>query len=857
MKKSLFPSYLAALFLVLGICGGLTAAAQSADSPRQKILFDRDWRFHLGDAQGADAPAFDDSAWRTLDIPHDWMIEGVKGADPAAMDGPFDKNSPAKNGGAYMDGGIGWYRKTFKLPAAMQGKVITLLFDGAYMNADVWLNGQHIGTHPYGFTSFYYDITNSLKYGGETNTLAVKLDVEQPSCRWYSGAGLYRDVWLVETQPVHAAMWSTYVTTPQVSAESAQVQVSSTVENDGASAEKVTIRTTLYDPSGREVTSAAKQQEQIGAKSKVTVTEQVALPRPLLWSLNKPALYTAVTRISNAAGEQDIVQTPFGVRTFKFTVDKGFFLNGEHVNIQGVCDHHDLGALGAAVYTRGLERQLEILKSMGCNAIRTSHNPPAPALLDLCDKMGFLVMDEAFDEWKQNKRQFGYGQFFDQWSEPDLVSMLDRDRNHPSIILWSIGNEIEEGSHGNPVAGPIAQRLVAICKREDPTRPTVSACPAPAKDWSSGLAQALDVFGVNYNLPFYATNSPESRANAGNNAGHYSGQLPMIASESQSQVDTRGEYGISLDAQGNVQINQKANYQVSSYDGFVTSWANSPDDQFIAMDKSPWVGGEFVWTGFDYLGEPTPYGWPSRSSYFGIVDLCGFPKDRYYQFQERWTNQSVVHMLPHWTWPGFEGKTIPVMATTNADTVELFLNGKSLGVQHYPADCIEMTGKKGEKKPSLHLQWNVPYAPGEIKAVASKNGHVVATDIERTAGAPARIVAVADRSAIEAGGRDLSFIKVSIVDKNGIVVPDAAPELSFAVSGDAATVAGLDNGDPTNHEFFQGTQHKAFHGLALAILKSAKSAGCATLTISGDNLAPATVALKVNPSDSPVLEHEL
>jgi beta-galactosidase len=713
------------------------------------------------------------------------------------------------------------------------------------MNADVWLNGEHLGTHPYGFTSFYYDITPALKYGAAQNVLAVRLNVQQPCCRWYSGAGLYRDVWLIETAPVHVGVWGTDVTTPQISPESAQVRVQTTVDNDSASPQQIQLTTTLLDPDGNSVASA-KEVRRIDAKANASFDQKIAVPSPRLWSLETPLLYKAVTRISNAAGTIDTMDTPFGVRTIQFTVDKGFFLNGKHVSIQGVCDHHDLGALGSAVYTRALERQLEILKSMGCNAIRTSHNPPAPALLDLCDKMGFLVMDEAFDEWKENHHTYGYAQFYDQWSEPDLVSMLDRDRNHPSIILWSIGNEIPEGRKGEPVAGPMAQRLAAICHREDPTRPVTSACPSPEKDWSSGLAQALDVFGVNYSLRFYATNSPQSQEHP--TEGKYSGQLPMVSSESQSQVDTRSEYGLNIDPQGQLQINPKPNFQVSSYDTFHPSWANSPDDQFLAFDRSPWVAGEFVWTGFDYLGEPTPYGWPSRSSYFGIVDLSGFPKDRYYEVKARWTNQPVVHILPHWTWPGFEGKAIPVWVTTNADTVELFLNGKSLGAKNFPADCEQVLGnpKTGAMKPSLHLAWSVPYEAGELKAVGTKNGQVIATDIVKTTGAPASIAAVADRSVIASGERDLSFIKVSILDKDGNVCPDAGPELQFAVDGDAATIAGLDNGDPTNHEFFQGTQHKAFHGLALAILKSHEDAtGKVTLKITGEGLEPATVTIRV------------
>jgi beta-galactosidase len=827
--------------------------AEVASAPRERILFDRDWRFHHGDAPGAEAPAFDDSQWRQLNLPHDWMIEGVIGANPGDMEGPFDKGSPAGGSGAYLNGGIGWYRKTFTLPAADQGREITLLFEGAYMNAEVWLNGRRLGTHPYGFTSFFYDITQALRYGGEQNALAVKLDVRQPCCRWYSGAGLYRDVWLIETEPIHIGVWGTYITTPQVSPGRAQVRAQTTVDNDGPIPQRVSLVTKLLDPDGN-VVARMSAAEDVEAKGHRTFDQTAQPVNPRLWSVETPALYKAVTQVWSADKLLDTVETPFGIRTIEFTKDKGFLLNGNHVQIKGVCDHHDLGALGSAVYPRALERQLEVLKSMGCNALRTSHNPPAPELLALCDRMGFLVMDEAFDEWTRNKTRYGYSEFFDQWSEPDLVSMLDRDRNHPSIILWSIGNEISEGGDGNPVAGPMAQRLVAICHREDPTRPVTSACHSPWNAWKGGLSKALDVFGINYNIGFYGTNSPGSQAHP--STDRYSGQLPMIGSETQSQVDTRGEYGLSMDAQGAVNASMQPDHQVSSYDGFWPGWGNNPDDEFLALERWPWVAGEFVWTGFDYLGEPTPYGWPSRSSYFGIVDLSGFPKDRYYQFKAHWTNEPVVHLLPHWTWPGFEGKPIPVMVFTNADSVELFLNGISLGAKNFPADCQQMVNpKNGTKKPSLHLAWPAPYEPGELKAVAKIGGRVVATDIVKTAGPPARIVAAADRAEIEAGDRDLSFIKASILDKAGVLCPNAGPELQFTISGDAAVIAALDNGDPANHEFFQGTQHKAFHGLALAILKSrGDAAGTVTLKISGAGLEPATVTIHVIPAKNKVAD---
>jgi beta-galactosidase len=496
------------------------------------------------------------------------------------------------------------------------------------------------------------------------------------------------------------------------------------------------------------------------------------------------------------------------------------------------------------------------VKSFGCNAIRTSHNPPSPELLELCDQMGFLVMDEAFDEWKVNHKKYGYGASFDQWSDPDLTSMIDRDRNHPCIILYSIGNEIHEGHQGQAVAGPMAKRLVAICHREDPTRPTTSACARPAGVWKSGLASELDVFGVNYSPAFYDTNDP-AKAPGTVKPGDYDGRLPMFASETSSQVDTRDEYGLKLDPQGNVQVDPGPNFQVSSYDTWHPGWTSTGETDLLDLKNHPWIAGEFVWTGFDYLGEPTPYAWPSRSSYFGIVDTCGFPKDRYYIYKSVWNPEPMVHILPmSWTWPGFEGKTIPVYVFTNADSVELFLNGQSLGVKNFPTDCAQQQTTRGGKKitdagvtsqlPGLRLAWNVAYAPGTLKAVARKNGEVVATDEIQTAGAPAMIKLEADRSKIADDGEDLSYIKVSILDKDGIVCPNADNEIKFTLSGPAASIAGLDNGDATNHEPFQGTQHKAFHGLGLVVLKSTyDKAGSVTLTASIAGLPDATTIVDV------------
>ena len=815
--------------LSLTAAGLQEARADAApDQPQRVASFDRDWKFFLGDAQGAEQAAFDDSSWRSIDIPHDFMIEGVPNPNPAKggkMEGPFDRNSLAGGGGGYLNGGVAWYRKTFTLPDSDKGKRITILFDGAYMDSDVYLNGQKLGNHPYGFTSFYYDLTANAKYGADKNVLSVRLDIEQPSCRWYSGAGLYRHVWLIQTQPVHVAQWGTYITTPKASAADSEVDVKTEAANDGAAPAKAVLTTILLDPSGKEV--ARKDDTQaISPGSSSVISQTFPLSGAQLWSTDTPALYHAVSEVRVNGALTDSTTTPFGIRTVEFTKDNGFLLNGERVQIKGVCDHHDLGCLGSAALKRGFERQLQILKSMGCNALRTSHNPPSPELLDLCDQMGILVMDECFDEWKANKTKKGYGRFFDEWSQLDLVSMLHRDRNHPSIIVWSIGNEVTEGYKANGYK--VAQPLTDTCHREDPSRPVTSALQQPDVSLKVDFEQAIDIFGCNYHVWLY--NDPKVKD-----------VMPLLGSETSSQVDTRGEYGLELNAQGEVQINARPAGQVSSYDTYHPPWAQSAETDLTSVKKATWNAGEFVWTGFDYIGEPTPYGWPSRSSYFGINDLCGFPKDRYYLYKSQWSSDPVVHILPaSWNWAGFEGKNIPVRVFTNADSVELFLNGASLGSKNYPGDI------EPEKDGSLHLAWSVPYAPGELKAVATKNGQVVATDIVRTAGDPAQIVLAPDRTQIVANGQDLSYIKVTIVDKDGNVCPNADNEIKFSLDGKTGTIAGLDNGDPINHEPFQGTQHKAFHGLALAVLKSDyDGTGPLTLTATADGLPPVSTQVTV------------
>ncbi|MGA9120354.1 MAG: glycoside hydrolase family 2 TIM barrel-domain containing protein [Bacteroidota bacterium] len=765
------------------------------------------------------------SAWdinRRYKVPHELIhyggknsiavrvFDGIQGGGiyddgVRVVDGMFESTCPGGSGAGYINAGTGWYRKEFTLPANVQGKRVFIEFDGVYMDSDVWLNGVHLGNRPYGYSSFEYELTPYLKSGGQTNVIAVRASVQQPCSRWYSGAGIYRHVRLTMTDPVHVAHWGTSVTTPEVSEREATVRVETKIRNQSSSTQKVDLDLVLVDDAGRKIANGTLSQKVVGESTGV-FEQTLKLTNPRLWTLESPRLYRVQATVHVNDRVADACVTPFGVRTFEFSVDKGFFLNGKHVSLNGVCLHHDQGSLGSAVHKRSIERQLEIMKSMGCNAIRTSHNPPAPELLDLCDRMGFLVMDEAFDEWKRNKTMYGYGRFFDEWSERDLTDMILRDRNHPSIVMWSIGNEIPE--QDNADAYDMAKRLADICRKDDPTRPVTSACNSPAEAEKSGFSKALDVFGVNYNMPFYQT---------------LRGKAKLVASETASAVSTRGEYNL-VEVNDSLTIKNQLKNQCSSYD-------DSTAESTLRMIKnSPWVAGQFVWTGFDYIGEPSPFPWPSVSSYFGIVDLCGFPKDRFYLYQSQWTDKPMVHLLPHWNWSGFEGKAISVRCYTNCESVELFLNGKSLGK------------KRIRDTRDLHLEWMVPYAPGTLKAIARNNANEVCTDEVQTTGTPAKILLVPDRREIGADGEDLSYVTVKIVDKEGRVCPDADNTIMIGVDGEGI-LAGVGNGNPISHEAFKAHKRNAFHGLCLAIVQSGRKPGTITLSAASEGLQAAQVVI--------------
>ncbi len=742
---------------------------------------------------------------------------GIYDDGTRVTEGIFESTCPGGSGAGYINAGTGWYRKDFKLPESIRGKLVFIEFDGVYMNSDVWINGVHLGNRPYGYSSFQYELTPYLKFGGEKNVLAVRASVQQPCSRWYSGAGIYRHVRLTMTDSVHIAHWGTYVTTPEVSENEATVRVETKIGNQSSSVQQVRLETVIMDATGREAVKSSSNQTV--EPDSIGVFEQfLKVSKPKLWSLENPQLYHVESKVSVNGETLDNSVTPFGIRTFEFTMDKGFFLNGKHVAIKGVCVHHDQGCLGSAVHKRAIERQLEIMKSMGCNAIRTSHNPPDPEMLDLCDRMGFLVMDEAFDEWKKSKTMYGYGRFFDEWSERDLTDMIHRDRNHPSIILWSIGNEIPE--QDSPDAYEMSKRLVDICHKEDSTRPVTSACNSPAEAVKSGFSKPLDVVGINYQIPFYKI---------------LEGKAKLFASETASAVSTRGEYNLVLDA-GTLEIKKELNNQCTSYDD------STAESYLKAIKDAPWVAGEFVWTGFDYIGEPSPFPWPSVSSYFGIVDLCGFPKDRYYLYQSQWTDKPMVHILPHWNWQGFEGQEIPVWCYSNCESVELFFSQRLISLRLRIGNHLVKRNSAIQKIYIWYGKFRM--LPGTLKAVAKNGGKIVCADEVQTAGAPAKILLVPDRTKINAEGEDLSYVKVEIVDKKGGVCPNADNLVKFKIEGEGV-IAGVGNGNPISHEYFDAPGRKAFHGLCLAVVQSKREHGTIHLSAKSEGLQGSNISIQV------------
>ena len=769
---------------------------------RWETEFNRNWKFHLGDVESAQDPKFDDAGWRVLSLPHDWSIEGK-----------FSPDNPATPGGGALPGGVGWYRKHFTLPDEQNGKLVFIDFDGVYMNSDVWINGFHLGNRPNGYISFRYELTPYLRKGSLDNVIAVRVDnSKQPNSRWYSGSGIYRNVHLVAVNPVHVDHWGTCITTPEVSEQSAAIEIKTTVRNSSDGDQKISCETVIYDGSNH-VISRSVSDSLVPAESSVVMMRHCRVVNPELWSLDQPHLYFAMTRIADGDKMLDDYETVFGIRTFHFDPDSGFFLNGKPVKIRGVCDHHDLGCLGAAVHRRALERQIEILKDMGANSIRTSHNPPAPELLDLCDRMGILVMDEMFDMWKKKKTPYDFALYWDDWHQRDLTDFIMRDRNHPSVIIWSIGNEILE--QWDPSGTPIAKELAGIVRSLDTTRPITSACNDPRPDNFIIRSKELDLIGYNYHQQDFESFHET-----------FPGQV-FIATETNSGLATRGCYDMPSDSIRRWPIRWDIPFTsgnpdntCSAYDNCSAPWGSTQEETWKIVRKHAFLSGVYIWTGFDYLGEPTPYGWPSRSSYFGLVDLAGFPKDTYYFYKGEWTDEPMLHVFPHWNWQ--ENETVDVWAYTNCEEAELFLDGVSMG-----------TRKKTDD--TLHMMWRLNFEPGTLKVIGLKNGKTIIAREVHTAGVPERLTLEADRKKIKADSRDLSFVTVTVRDKRGVMVPYADNLVHFNLTGEG-TLIGVDNGLQTSHEPFRANYRKAFNGLCLAVIQSTDRSGKIVLKASADGL---------------------
>lgn len=785
---------------------------------------------------GGDIPyvngAFDDASWEAIDLPHDYAIAG-----------PFTNNI-SSNMGRLPSPGVTWYRKTLDLPSELAGHSVFLDIDGAMQLSLVWVNGQFVGGWPYGYTSYRLDLTAYVNFG-EENQISLRVETPEPgsnawdagSSRWYPGGGIYRNVWLVATDPVHVAHWGTHITTPQISDSLATVELQTTLDNDGEDDVAVTVATDIFelDAADRQVGSAVSQLEPkevtVPARQSLSTRASGVIENPKLWGVapgGQPNRYVAVTRVLRDGELLDLYQTRFGVRSIAFD-GEGFSLNGQRMKIQGVCLHHDLGALGAAFNERARERQLELMQEMGVNGIRTAHNPFEPELYALADRMGFLVMDEAFDVWAEGKTANDHHFFFEDWYEQDLRALLRRDRNHPSVFMWSIGNELVE--QYDDAAGPAwGERLTAICHEEDPTRPTVAGMNRAEPD--SPFSLPIDTVGLNY--------QGTGVRDLGAQYPTYHQAFPdkfIIGTETTSTFSTRGSYLFPVTssrgtpATGSSGEDAQAGL-ISSYDLYHADWSYSPDEEFESQDKWPYVGGEFVWTGIDYLGEPTPLDAVARSSYFGIVDLAGFKKDRFYLYQAKWRpDLPMAHILPHWTWPERVGQTTPVHVYTSGDEAELFLNGQSLG-------------RQAKAQYEYRLRWDdVLYEPGELSVVTYKDGQQWATDSVETAGEAAQLQLRADRPMLRASGTDLAFLTVRVLDAQGRLVPRAAHPVSFSVSG-PGEIVGTDNGDPTDRTVFPSTTRDAFFGMALVIVRGLpEQSGVVTVAATAGGLSEASATL--------------
>jgi beta-galactosidase len=861
-SKKVADASIPVLTVPSAVKSAVACALVSPAHARSRESFNSDWQFKVSpdearEPKNAQTADFDSSSWRTVNLPHDWAIAG-----------PFDMELDGSTG-MLPWAKIGWYRKMFDVPASDQGKRIYLDIDGAMANATIYLNGKEIGGRPYGYMPFRTDLTDAIQFG-KTNTLAVRLNTKSWGSRWYPGAGLYRNVWLVKTAPVHIERWGVHIQTPEITTDKGVATLDVTVKNHSDKQVTARVHTVIYEYGtdariGQEVAKTTPKTLQISGGSESVAALETTISNPKLWDLDSPERYLSRTYVQIDNQTIDTYEEPFGFRSLEFTPYDGFKLNGRPVPIQGVCMHHDLGPLGAAFYTRAFERQMEIMKEMGVNAIRTSHNPPAPEVLEVCDRLGMLVQVESFDAWKNKKRNYDYGYLYAEWHERDLSDIVKMGRNHPSVFMWCLGNEVQE-TH-RPEGPGMAWELREIVRRYDTTRPvTVGSNRGEAA--TNGFQKELDVFGFNYRTNFYS----KFHEHPDNQGRIYHG------SETSSCLSSRGEYFFPVFDQFTSKPKASAprltpsklrpspyqtggDFQMSSYDEAAPGWGSTPDWQFMLMDQNTACLGEFVWTGFDYLGEPTPYNKditnllnfsdpeqvadmreeleaigkikpPSRSSYFGIVDLCGFKKDRFYLYQSRWRpDLPMAHILPHWNWPERVGENIPIHIYTSGDEAEVFLNGKSLGRK-----------KKGEFE--YRLIWpEVVYEPGEVKVVAYKDGKEWATDTMKTTDPASQLAATVDRSVISADGYDLSFVTVEILDDNNLNVPRSHNQISFTIEGPGEIVA-LGNGNPNSHESFVATDRKAFNGLCLAIIRSVKGqTGAIRLTATSGKLRPAALTI--------------
>lgn len=786
-----------------------------AEAQRSDILLDEGWKFSKGSFPDASKLSFNDKAWQTVAVPHDWAISGPfdkeidKQVTAITQNGETKPSEKTGRTGALPYIGEGWYRKTLNLEAIKPSQQVLLQIDGAMSEPRVYLNEKLVGQWNYGYNYFYIDITEDIKSGG--NLLAIHLNNKPLSSRWYPGAGLYRNVHLIIKDKTSIEQWGISLTTPVVEKEFAKVNIKTKV-----SGTNIRLVTQILDKSGKQVAiDTAKTIFGHEADQNMEIT------KPILWSPETPYLYTSVSSVYEGNVLKDVVKTRFGVREISYSAKTGFSLNGQTRKFRGVCLHHDLGPLGAAINTAALRRQLTILKEMGCDAIRSSHNMPSPEQLELCDEMGFMFLAESFDEWAKPKVENGYHLYFDTDAEKDIVNLVRATKNHPCIVMWSSGNEVPDqwGSEGVKRA----KWLQEIFHREDPTRPVTVGMDQVKATMESGFGGLLDVPGLNYRVHLYE------------DAYKAFPQGFILGSETASTVSSRGIYKFPVVKGIDKQYND---FQSSSYDLEYCSWSNLPDDDFVMQDDKPWVIGEFVWTGFDYLGEPTPYdtSWPSRSSYFGINDLAGLPKDRFYLYKSRWNKtEPTLHILPHWNWEGREGQTTPVFVYTNYDSAELFLNGKSLGVR-----------KKDKSSPQnrYRLMWmDVKYEPGTLKVVAfDSTGKVVKEEQITTAGKPEKIVLTADRTELKADGKDLSYVTVSVVDKNGNPCPTAINALNFEVKG-AGTFKAVCNGDATSLESFVKPTMKLFSGKLVVIVQANKKGGALELSVKGKTLKAGNLSL--------------